>query len=77
MEYTVISHVKREVFERMVNDRLAEGWELYGPTQVTIYPDDCNVLLTQAMVRPQYRRDALAVEAAMRQDAVAGFPVSA
>ena len=34
MEYTVVTHVNKNRFVKMVNDLIGKGWEIVGPASV-------------------------------------------
>ncbi len=58
--YKVITHAAREYFEKQVNAALAEGWELYGPLNVTMAEEEGDYgpvravpVYHQALVRPE------------------------
>ena len=55
MEYTVIENVNTDEFIEAVNERLKQGWELYGNLVVTSYKQDETseplILYAQPMIK--------------------------
>lgn len=47
--YTVGDQVE---FEKLVNEKLNEGWSLVGGVSVSIYKSSWNILYTQALTLP-------------------------
>jgi hypothetical protein len=53
MEYTIVEGLTAEEVIALVNERLKEGWELYGSLAVSRVTDmkDVNSLYSQAMIK--------------------------
>ena len=55
MEYTIIEGFKAEEVIAMVNERLKQGWELYGNPVITVIAnakeDSTRYLYAQAMIK--------------------------